>query len=202
MAKKHNSLVLDLDTEGLPMDWRSRVEDAVVHTSKLFDLYVTSVQAGVTRNPPRVLVSISREGAEEAWTERAETTMTTRITRVLELAREEQTAREAAIAELEAGLARPATRTAPKRIPAVEREREASARRALDAKRGVALAEVKTALATARLPAAAADLGRLAVARMKEGGDRWALWVQLLLAVDATAEAIGPTLEKRLKSLL
>lgn len=200
VRKINNSLVLDVSVEGLPSDWRHKVEAAVTHAAKLYSLYATSVQAGLTGNPPQVLVSISRQGAEEAWTERAEATLRARVIQVLEMAREEEAVRQAAIAQLEAGLVRPRASVA-RRIVALERERDKATMRSLNAKRNVVLVEIKTAMTQADLAPAAADLARLALSRMKEPG-RFALWAQLLMAVDETAQALGPDMERRLKSLL
>jgi hypothetical protein len=200
VSKIHNSLAIDCPIEGLPVDWRERVQATVLHVGKIYDLYVTTAKAGATRSPPGILVSISREGSEEAWTPKVEATLKLRILQQLDMARDEEAERLGAIAALEAEVAGGARRTRRKRIPAVDREQDAASRRSVEARRAAVAAEVKAALARARLSPQAEDLGKLALSRMKQP-DRWSMWARLLLAVDETAEAIGEELERRMESL-
>jgi hypothetical protein len=85
--KQHNSLTLACSLDGLPDDWRSRVEAVVRYASPAFDLYVTSVKAGARKRPEGILVSIAREGAEEAWSERVERVLSDRILEEIESSR-------------------------------------------------------------------------------------------------------------------
>ncbi len=199
--KKHNSLIVDYEIEGLPGDWRGRVEDAVRHVGKLFDLYVTTVKAGVSNNPPRILVSVSREGAHEAWNEEAEATLRARLVQVLEAADEEEAKKRAEIADLQAGLAIASRARTARQIKVVDKQRDLVSQKALDRRRQDILAEVRKQLEFQQMPDSAFDLVRLGLDRMKRP-DRWAMWVQILLSVDLVSEAIGSELELRLRSLI
>lgn len=200
-AKKHNTLVLDCDMEGLPADWRDHVESTVRHVGKLFDLYVTSVRAGATANPPRILVSISREGADEAWTEQCRSTLSARILQQLDAAREEEAVRRAELARMESAVAAGPRRSSVQRFAAVEVERDAGARDAVQRRRTALSQEVRARLAAATLPIPARDLANLALDRMKLP-DRWALWARVLLAVEETSAALGDELEGRVRAAL
>ncbi len=203
VMKRHNSLALDYPLDGLPTDWRRRAEDTVRHVGKLFDLYVTTVKAGSSSNPPRILISIAREGAEAAWTDEAQTALRERIVKTLDWSKEEEVARKAQLAEMEADFAAGVAiaRRGHRLIPAKERDRDAASARALAKQRMVIQGELRAKLAGANLDPSARDLAKLALDRMKQS-ERWALWAQLLLAVDVTAEAIGDDLEKRIRGLL
>ena len=199
--KKHNTLSLDYDVEGLPRDWRDTVESTVRHVGKLFDLYVTSVKAGRSRNPAGVLVSISREGAEEAWTPKCESTLAARIAQQLDYVRGEEAERQAEIEALEAQLAGGGRRPVHHRFDAVEVERAAGVQKGLNQRRAAVLGELGIRFGRTSLPPPAQDLVNLALDRMKSP-ERWALWAQVLVTVRETADAIGEELEGRLRALL
>lgn len=199
--KKHNSLIVDYEVDGLPGDWRRRVEDAVQHVGKLFDLYVTTVKAGVSNNPPRILISVAREGSEEAWNETAEATLKARLLQVLEVADEEEATKRKNINDLQAGLAVAARARAQRQIKVVEKQRDLKTLRALQVKRDLLTVELRDQIEWAQLPDSASDLIRLALDRMKRP-DRWTMWVLILLSVDLTSEAIGSELELRLRSVI
>lgn len=200
VVKKHNSLVLDYDVDGLPRSWRETVESTVRHVGKLFDLYVTTVKAGTSGSPPSILVSISREGAEEAWTEKTQATLRARIAQQLDYVRQEESQRQAEIDALETQLAGP-RRPRHHRFSAVEEPRAPAAQKGLDLRRAAVLAELRTRLGKARLPPPARDVANLALDRMKQS-DRWALWARVLVTVGETADAIGGELESRVRGLL
>ena len=92
--KRHNSLKIPFPLDGLPRDWRQRVERVIQNASKAFDLYVTNVKAGAMKTPEGILVSISRDGAEEAWNLRVERSISDRIVDEMNLSREDQRTRE------------------------------------------------------------------------------------------------------------
>jgi hypothetical protein len=200
-SKKHNSLIVDYEVDGLPSDWRRRVEDTVQHVGKLFDLYVTTVKAGVSNNPPRILISVAREGAESAWNDQAEATIRAQLLQVLETANEEESLRRNEISHLQAGLAIAARARSARHIKVVERQRDPRTLRAMQIKRDELTVEVRETIEWALMPDSASDLFRLALDRMKQP-DRWTMWVQILLGVDLTSEAIGSDLELRLRSLI
>jgi len=199
--KKHNSLIVDYEIDGLPPDWRRRVEDAVQHVGKLFDLYVTTVKAGVSNNPPRILVSVAREGREDAWSDEAEATLRARLVQVLQTADEEEATRRSNINDLQAGLAVAARARSMRQIKVVEKQRDLKTLKALQIRRDQLTAQLREQIEWALIPDSASDLIRLALDRMKRP-DRWAMWVQILLSVDLTSQAIGSDLELRLRSLI
>ncbi len=200
VIKKHNTLVLDYDIDGLPRDWRGTVESTVRHVGKLFDLYVTSVKAGQSKSPPSILVSISREGAEEAWTDKCQSTLRARIVQQLDYAREEESRRQADLQALEAELG---GRRKPRhhRFAASEPLRTPAAQQGLDLRRQALLPELRAKLVRAPLKASTRDLASLALDRMKQA-DRWALWARILVTVEETAELIGDELETRIRAVL
>ncbi|MCP4873644.1 MAG: hypothetical protein GY898_33575 [Proteobacteria bacterium] len=199
--KKHNSLIVDYEVDGLPGDWRNRVEDAVQHVGKLFDLYVTTVKAGVSNNPPRILISVAREGSEEAWNDQAEATLKARLLQVLETADDEEAVKRKNISDLQEGLAIAAKARTMRQIKVIEKQRDPHTLKKLQIKRTEVIAEVREKIEWAQLPDSASDLIRLALDRMKRP-DRWCMWVQILLSVDLASEAIGSELELRLRSLI
>ncbi len=199
--KKHNSLIVDYQVDGLPPDWRRRVEDTVQHVGKLFDLYVTTVKAGVSNNPPRILISVAREGSEAAWNEDAEATLKARLLQVLEDADQEEAVRRSEITHLQAGLALAARARAARQIRVVEKQRDLKTLRAMELRRAELTVQVRDRVEWAQMPDSASDLFRLALDRMKRP-DRWSMWVQILLSVDLTSETIGSDLELQLRSLI
>lgn len=201
VTKRHNTLILEYDIDGLPRDWRDTVESTVGHVGKLFDLYVTSIKAGHSSNPPSILVSLSREGSEEAWTERCQSTLRARIIQQLEYAREEEGQRQAEIEALETRITRGAPKRRHHRFAAMQGRREPAAQKGMDLRRAAVLAELRSSLGKAALPPPARDLANLALDRMKLS-DRWALWAQILVTVSETADAIGQELETRLRGLV
>jgi len=180
---------------------RRRVEDAVQHVGKLFDLYVTTVKAGVSNNPPRILISVAREGSAEAWNDQAEATLKARLIQVLETADEEAAVKRSNISDLQEGLAVAARARTMSQIKVVERQRDLNTLKKLQLKRTQVTAELREQIEWAQLPDSASDLIRLALDRMKRP-DRWCMWVLILLSVDLTSEAIGSELELRLRSLI
>jgi hypothetical protein len=201
VLKKHNTLVLEYDIEGLPRDWRDTVESTVRHVGKLFDLYVTTVKAGHSGNPPSILVSVSREGSEEAWTQECQSTLRARIAQQLDYVREEESERRAEIEALEAQLAGGMRKPRHHRFPAAETPRAPALQKGVDLRRSAVLGELRAKLVRARLPPPVRDLVNVALDRMKQS-DRWALWAQTLVTVTETADVIGHELEARLRGLL
>lgn len=196
--KRHNSLTLACSLEGLPSDWRDRVEAVIRYASPAFDLYVTSVKAGARKRPEGVLVSIAREGPEEAWSEEVERMLCARILQELESSRNTVRGKEAAQLRFEMGWdvdGGPSIRAGEDLSPLSPAER-----RTLTAARYHLTAELKLAFQEADLDAGAAHFVAQAFVQM-DHPERWALWARLLLVVAETEAAVPIELQRRLMDL-
>ena len=197
--KLHNSLAIECSLDGLPRDWRARVESVVRGASAAYDLYVTTVKAGSRKDPESVLISITREGAETAWSPRVERVLRERIVDELESARAGERGKESARLRFEhlgwdgtgaaqvSSLETLATSTASERI-------------ALAEKRVAVLKQLRLVLLEADFePPTLAFVG-VAMKQMEQP-ERWALWARLLLVVAETEQAIPMPLQKDLMEL-
>jgi len=196
--KEHNNLTLACSLEGLPDDWRERVEAVVRYASPAFDLYVTSVKAGARKRPEGILISIAREGAESAWSERVERVLTERILQELESSRVAARSKQASQLRFEMGWdaeGGPSVRAAEdlSALSLTERRKLTSARYDLTA-------ELRLVFGEAELGAQATHFVAQALAQM-EHPDRWALWARLLLVVTETEAVLPIELQRRLIDL-
>ena len=197
--KCYNTLIINYRSQNLPRNWRARVEQVVASVGAGFDLNITSVMAGARKKPPGVLISVARDGIEDAWTAKCEATMKQRVLAVLEHAKEEEIARQVEAMGLDQGPASSEKHS----IRAKEKLRAGSAEQKIEhlASRRALTSELAAVYAKARLPAEAKDLAAVAIKRMQEP-KLWALWVQLLLAVQETRKVVPEDLERRMRTLL
>tara|TARA_Y100001968_G_scaffold314362_1_gene339623 strand:- start:658 stop:1260 length:603 start_codon:yes stop_codon:yes gene_type:complete len=196
--KRYNTVNIEYRASNLPRDWRRRVEQVVNSVGASFELNISSVKAGARKSPPGVLISIARDGAEEAWTAACERTVKQRVLEVLNHAKDEEIARQ-----VEAMGLGTKTRESESSIRARERRRSLSPEEKIElenARRGIT-GELARLYAGARLPAEAADLVVVALKRMEEP-KRWALWAQLLITVQETRNLLSDELMQRLRALL
>jgi hypothetical protein len=196
--KQHNSLTLACSLEGLPEDWRSRVEAVVRYASPAFDLYVTSVKAGARKRPEGILVSIAREGAEEAWSERVERVLSDRILEEIESSRVAARGKQSAQLRFEMGWDGAGG-------PSISAEEDlssltAAARRELTTARYHLTADLRVAFGEAQITPSSAHFVALAFQQM-DHPERWALWARLLLVVAETEAALPVELQRRLMAL-
>jgi len=198
-VKRHNSVTVDYDLEGLPRDWRTRVEDAVRSVGALHYLYVTKAMAGARKDPPGVLVSLARDGSEESWTPKVEDALKARIKSVLDFARQEEIDRRKESLRAELGALGVLAGRIPARETRVPADPGEQSRRA--AKRNVLTQEIAITLRRADLPAEARDLLEVAVQQMARP-EFWALWVRILMQVEETEEALPAPLTERILKLL
>jgi len=193
--KRHNSLNIEYPIKGLPRDWRRRVEEVVRTLGIDFELFVNSVKAGERKDPSAVLVSITREGAEAAWTKKCENTLSRRIVQVLDSAKAEEEDRKA----MALGLRPSAWDLIPAHEPtAVMSDTERTGR---NTRRRVLLTELASTLKKGSLPKEARALADIALKQMKEPST-WSLWARLLLTVEETRRSIPRELEERIVRLL
>ena len=196
--KQHNSLTLACSLDGLPDDWRSRVEAVVRYASPAFDLYVTSVKAGARKRPEGILVSIAREGAEEAWSERVERVLSDRIIEELESSRTDARGKKSAQLRFEMGWDADGG-------PSISTEEDlssltAAARRELTTARYHLTADLRVAFGEIQVTPSSAHFVALAFQQM-DHPERWALWARLLLVVAETEAALPVELQRRLMAL-
>jgi len=198
--KRYNTLIINFRSQNLPRNWRARVEQAISSVGSSFDLTITSVKAGARKKPPGVLISVAREGAEDAWTDKCEAAMKQRVLAVLEHAKEEEISRQVEAMGLEVktdslGEQQPIRAREKRRAGTAEQKLElVASRRALSADLAIVYRKVK-------LPPEAQDLAAIAIKRMQDP-TRWSLWAQLLLAVQETRKVLPEELEERLRDLL
>jgi len=197
--KRHNSLMVDYDTEGLPRDWRRRVEDAVRAVGGLHYLYVTTVKAGERKNPPGVLVSVARDGSEESWTPKVELIIRKRIVDVLNYGKQEEIDRRKESLRAELGQLGVLAGRIPARETRVPADPAEHARRT--AKRNVLTQEIAITLRKADIPGEARELLEVALQQMQHP-DLWALWVRILMQVEETEEVLPAPLTARILQLL
>ncbi len=196
--KQHNSLTLACTLDGLPDDWRNRVEAVVRYASPAFDLYVTSVKAGARKRPEGVLISIAREGAEDAWSEHVERVLSERILHELENSRVAARGKQASQLrfemgwDVEGGPSIRATEDLSNLSPAE--------RRKLTSDRYHLTADLRLAFQEAEVDPGAAHFVAQAFAQM-DHPERWALWARLLLVVAETEAALPIELQRRLIDL-
>jgi len=196
--KEHNSLTLACSLEGLPADWRDRVEAVVRYASPAFDLYVTSVKAGARKRPEGILISIAREGAKDAWSERVEQILTERILQELESSRNVARGKQTSQLRFEMGWD---AGGGPSICAAEDLSSLSTAeRRKLTADRYHLTADLRLAFQEADLDSDAAHFVAQAFAQMDHPG-RWALWARLLLVVVETEAALPIELQRRLIDL-
>jgi len=196
--KHHNSLMLACSLDGLPADWRTRVEAVVRNASPAFDLYVTSVKAGARKRPEGILVAIAREGAEEAWSERVERVLCDRILEELEAFRAAARGQQSAQLRFEMGWGGEGG-------PSISASEDlgsltADERRRLTAERYTLTEDLRVAFERADLDPRSAVFVALAFQQM-DYPERWALWARLLLVVGETEAGLSIDLQRRLINL-
>ena len=196
--KQHNNLSIVCSLDGLPSNWRLGVEATVREISPLFDLYVTTVKAGARKSPEGVLISIAREGAEAAWTERVEKVLIERILARLAELRDQSRLAEVARLQLEvgwdaSGSSKISVRDDLNSLTERERTELIASRRSL-------AAELRVVFQEAELAPQAASFCGTALAQM-EHPERWALWVRLLLQVAETEAVLRPEVQRKMMEL-
>jgi len=199
--KQYNTLIINYRAQNLPRNWRARVEQAVSSVGSSFELNISSVKAGMRKKPPGVLISIARDGAEEAWTDRCEATMKQRVMVVLEHAKEEEISRQVEAMGLDQKVG--ASAADQHSVRAREKRRAGSADQKLElvASRRALADDLAIVFKKATLPPEAQDLADVAIKRMQDPV-RWSLWAQLLLVVQETRKVLPEALEERLRNLL
>jgi len=197
--KRYNTLVINYRSQSLPRNWRARVEQAVNSGGASFELNISSVKAGARKNPPGVLISVARDGSEEAWTAKCEEAMKQQVLSVLEHAKEEEIARQVEAMGLDAARGPGGDHS----IRAKEKRRAGTAEQKIEhtALRRALISELAAVYRKAKLPSEAVDLANVAIERMQEP-KLWALWAQVLLVVQETRKALPEELERRLRTLL
>ena len=196
--KKHNTMSIPTSLAGLPKGWRTRIEGIVRDASPAFDLYVTSVKAGAQSNPEGILISIARDGAEEAWSRQVERTISDRIRAEVDALRAQVREEQAAQLRLEAGWdaergSQVSTKEDLSSMLSEERLQLITARHALTR-------ELRLTLQGADLDTGTATFCGLAFQQM-EYPERWALWARLLLVVHETEAALPLELQQKLMKL-
>jgi hypothetical protein len=197
--KRYNTLIIDYRSKSLPSNWRVRVEQAVKSVGASFDLNISSAKAGARKDPPGVLISLARDGSEEAWTAKCEAAMKKQVLAVLEHAKEEEIARQIEAMGLDAGPGSGSEHS----IRAKEKRRAGTAEQKIEhsALRRALTTELAAAYRKEKLPGEAVDLVAVAIKRMQDP-KLWALWAQVLLVVQETRKALPEELEQRLRTLL
>lgn len=199
--KRYNTLSINYRAQNLPRNWRSRVEQVIRSVGSSFELSIATVKAGARKKPPGVLISIARDSAEEAWTDKCESTMKQRVLAVLDHAKEEEIARQVGAMGLDQKFGESAVDQ--HLVRAREKRRAGSAEEKLEwlASRRALTGDLAIVYRKAKLPAEAQDLADVAIKRMQEPS-LWALWAQLLLVVQETRKVLPEALEERLRRLL
>jgi len=197
--KRYNTLIINYRSKSLPRNWRVRVEQAVKSVGASFDLNIASAKAGSRKDPPGVLISIARDGSEEAWTAKCEAAMKKQVISVLEHAKEEEIARQVEAMGLDAGPGSAGGHS----IRAKEKRRAGTAEQKIEhtASRRALTEELAVVYRKAKLAAEAQDLADVAIKRMQDP-KLWALWAQILMVVQETRKVLPEELERRLKTLL
>lgn len=196
--KLTHHLVLEYELKNLPRDWRTRVQDVVRTLAANHDLFPKLIEVGQFGTPPKVLVSIRREGAESAWTEAVQDLMRGNITRVLDAARKEEVERQVAGMGLKASQSGVAGALLSGYDDGHLPEAERIARRT---KRATLLIEIEEALSRAELTEPAHDVIDAALERMKNP-TMWAIWAGLLLKIVEVDVSLSPALKRRMRALL
>lgn len=196
--KQHNSLMIEYPLEGLPSDWRRRVEGVVRQASPAFDLYVTNVKAGSRKEPEGILVSIARDGAEEAWSERVERVIGERIVDEMESSKAEARDKQSMQIRFELGW----DPEAGARVSSTEdlSHMPASERLNLIARRHALTSDLRIAFQAEEFHDSTMTFVGTALKQM-EYPERWALWARLLLVVIETEAALPMPLQRRLMEL-
>ncbi len=196
--KLTHHLVVEYELKNLPRDWRKRVQDVVRTLSANHDLFPKVIEVGQFGNPAKVLVSIRREGAASAWTEKVQAVMRHNVIRVLDNARKEEVQRQVAGMGLKASQGAVAGQLLSGYDDAHLTPAERVARRA---RRTTLLVELDAALTAADLSEPAHDVVTVALAHMKTPGV-WAIWAGLLLKIVEVDVCLSAELKRRVRALL
>lgn len=194
--KQTHVVHLETSLSGLPRTWKTTLTAVVGQVGEAYSLYITDIALGERRAPDGVVVSFKRQGAAEAWTPRVEGALRQRLLSELELLRQDEVARGVQSLGL-------ATRRSPLRIRAAEGPVPADPRelQARDAARRKAVDDLADALKAARLSEPVRQLADLALWQMRDP-QRFSLWAQVLLAVDAVEDALPAPLAQRVAALI
>ncbi len=196
--KRSNHLIVDYEIKNLPHDWRDQVRDVIKHVSAEHRLYATTIDVGQFGDPPKVLVGMRREGAEEAWTETVQEVLRGHVVRTLDRAKNEEVQRVVKKMGLEGA------RTAVAGGLIVIRDGSdlsASERLTLHTQRAEVAVAVAAALKEAVLGDAVANFVETAAARMRQP-ELFPVWAGLLLKLVEVDVALSPALKRAVKKLL
>ena len=198
MARKlTHHLVIEYELKNLPRDWRTRVQDVVRTLAANHDLFPKLIEVGQFGTPPKVLVSIRREGAESNWTPKVQELMRHNVVRVLDNARKEEVERQVAGMGLKAAPGGVAGAMVSGYDDAHLSESERIERRT---KRATLLIEIETVLRAADLSEPAHDVIDVALEHMKKPAF-WAIWAGLLLKIVEVDVSLSPQLKRRTRAL-
>ncbi len=196
--KRSNHLIVDYEIKNLPHDWREQVRDVIKHVAAEHRLYATTIDVGQFGQPPKVLIGMRREGAEEAWTETVQELLRGHVVRTLDRAKNEEVQRVVKKMGLEGA------RTAVAGGLVAIRDGSAlsaSERLTLHTQRADVALKVATALKDAVLGDAVADFVETALSRMKHP-ELFPVWAGLLLKLVEVDVALSPGLKRSVKKLL
>lgn len=199
MARKlTHHLVLEYELKNLPDDWRKRVQDVVRTLATNHELFPKVIEVGQYGTPPKILVSIRREGAESAWSETVQAVMRANITRVLDNARKEEVKRKVGSMGLQNRSANVAGGLLSRYDDTHLTPEERMVRRT---KRAMLTVELEAVLKAADLTEPAFDVVTTALERMKSP-NLWAIWAGLILKIVEVDVSLSPALKKRTRDLL
>ena len=196
--KLTHHLVVEYELKNLPRDWRKQVQDVIRTLAANHDLFPKLIEVGQFGTPPKVLVSIRREGAESAWNDKVQELMRHNVVRVLDNARKEEVARQVAGMGLKTGSSGVAGGMMSGYVDGALPPAERVARQM---KRSTLLAEISAVLTTADLSEPAHDFVQTALEHMKTAG-LWAIWAGLLLKIVEVDVSLSPDHKRRMRALL
>jgi hypothetical protein len=196
--KLTHHLVVDYELKNLPPDWRKQVQDVVRTLASNHQLFPKLIEVGQFGTPPKVLVSIRREGAAAAWTDAVQAAMKANVVRVLDAARKQEIERQ--VAGL--GLGERKGDVAGAMLDGYDdRDLDPAQRLARRTRRATLLVDIEAALKNAELSEPAHDVVDTALLHMKTAG-LWAIWAGLLLKIVEVDVCLPAELKKRMRALL
>ena len=196
--KLTHHLIVEYELKNLPQDWRTQVQDVVRTLASNHNLFPKLIEVGQFGTPPKVLVSIRREGAESAWTEAVQDVMRRNVTRVLDAARKEEVDRQVASMRMRPG----GGAVAGALVEGYDDGHlDPTQRLARRTRRATLLVDLRAALDRAELSEPAHDVVSTALEHMKQPA-LWAIWAGLLLKIVEVDVSLPAELKKRVRALL
>lgn len=196
--KRSNHLIVDYEIKNLPHDWRDQVRDVIKHVAAEHRLYATGIDVGQFGTPPKVLIGIKREGAEEAWTEAVQELLRRHIVRTLDRSKNEEIQRVVKKMGLDGTRASVAGGLVSVRSSA---DLSPAERLALTTRRAEAALSLHAALENAELDDAVTDFVGVALQRIRNP-DLFGVWAGLLLKLVEVDVALSPDLKRAVRKLL